>query len=338
MIEPTAQGAALPEVPPLLVSDQTLKQTAREYKCDLLARMFGYKGFAAFAAEAHSGKIPGAGNLLGFGFGVKMTSGSAISGQFAVRVYVRSKKTARELSISEAVPANISGLPTDVLAIGDISAFHRPTACGVSVGHYLGSGGTLGCLVEQQVAPGFPCILSNNHVLANSNLATLGDSILEPAKLDGGDAFPPIAHLSAWLPLQFGGTLNHIDAAIARLVAPGDVIPDILNIGRVVHSPMPAALYQSVRKNGRTTRHTIGVVLDLSADIPALYGTHRAYFEDQIAIHGVGGPFALPGDSGSLIVDSITLRPIALLFAGGNGVTFANPIEPVLSALRIQII
>jgi hypothetical protein len=53
-----------------------------------------------------------------------------------------------------------------------------------------------------------------------------------------------------------------------------------------------------------------------------------------------GGGFSSGGDSGSLIVverGGDALRPVALLFAGGGGVTIANPIGEVLSAFGVSI-
>ena len=53
--------------------------------------------------------------------------------------------------------------------------------------------------------------------------------------------------------------------------------------------------------------------------------------------------FSLGGDSGSLIVNS-TFEAIGLLFAGssaadnGTGVTYANPIQAVLDALKVDLL
>ena len=121
---------------------------------------------------------------------------------------------------------------------------------------------------------------------------------------------------------------------------PPKVEPAIIDIGLTLSATKPAALYQSVRKHGRTTGHTVGVVTALGVDLWVGYGAHgSAWFEDQIAIIGVGSKdFSRPGDSGSLIVDAVTLNPIALLFAGGNGITFANPIDAVLSRFSVTIV
>lgn len=101
---------------------------------------------------------------------------------------------------------------------------------------------------------------------------------------------------------------------------------------------MAAVLYQSVRKHGRTTRHTVGVVMDIAADIRVTFGTESADFENQLEISGVSGGFSESGDSGSLVVDAVTRRAVALLFAGGGSATFANPIGPVLSRFGVEIV
>jgi hypothetical protein len=187
-------------------------------------------------------------------------------------------------------------------------------------------------------APAKRYILSNNHVLANSNVAQIGDAILEPGPIDGGLPKNPIARLSEWVPVLFGGASNYVDAAIAEIINPADVIPEILSIGPVAQPEMPGSLYQSVRKHGRTTLHTIGVIMDVSADINVLYGAQTAHFVDQLAVVGAGSNFSSGGDSGSLVVDGVTRRAVGLLFAGGGATTFLNPIDQVLSCLKIQII
>jgi hypothetical protein len=93
-----------------------------------------------------------------------------------------------------------------------------------------------------------------------------------------------------------------------------------------------------VRKHGRTTLHTLGAILDISADVRVRYGARFAFFEDQLAISGVAGVFSDVGDSGALILDAGTRRAVALLFAGGGGTTFASPIQPVLDRFGVEIL
>lgn len=296
-------------------------ETAHLYKRELLARMG-----------------PAAGSLLGVGFGAKSAGGTILAGP-AIRVYVRSKRPLLDLSEAEMIPSWVNGMPTDVIGVGELAAQVRPTLCGVSIGHPAVTAGTLGCLVRRCKPGDEPTyILSNNHVLASCNDAVLEDPILEPALMDGGDPERPIGKLADFEPLRFNGTANLFDAAIARVLVPEDVDPRILEIGAVASPVMPPALYQSVRKRGRTTLHTLGAILDISADVRVRYGTRFAFFEDQIAISGVGGSFSDSGDSGALIVDAVTRQPVALLFSGGIDVTFASPIQPVLDRFGVEIL
>jgi hypothetical protein len=129
-----------------------------------------------------------------------------------------------------------------------------------------------------------------------------------------------------------------MDAAVARVLDPADVEPGVDVIGQVPDQPVEAALYQSVRKHGRTTQHTVGVIMDVSVDLWVRTRPQElAWFEDQLAVVGVGRDFSQPGDSGSLVVDGVSRAPTGLLFAGGRDHTFVNPIVPVLDRFGAAI-
>lgn len=256
--------------------------TARTYKQELLNSLFGPLVAARAAGPAPSmlDVVPPGSNVLGVGFGVKETLGAPLQGETALRVYVKTKLPRAALSPDEAVPADIQGIPTDVIAVGDLAAL---VSCGASVGHHAITAGTAGCLVTRGADPA-RYVLSNNHVLANSsNLlppgapstpCVQGDAVLQPGPLDGGTvAANHVASLTSWVPLDFTGAPNIVDAALAEVTRPNYFTPDITHIGTITLPPAPAALYQSVRKWGRTTNHTIGVVMDLAATIRVRYGT-----------------------------------------------------------------
>jgi hypothetical protein len=328
-----------------LVADQQTLETAREYKSELFLKMFAgaqnvrARGASAAQVQSPLSILPLHHNVVGVGYGSKISygaGGAVIENELAVRVYVRSKLPPSQVPSGSKVPAKINGMPTDVIAVGDITALARPVKCGASVGHHAVNAGTLGCLVKRVTdTTDERFILSNNHILAKTNKARKGDSILEPGPKDGGTV--PIAELTDYEPISFTEP-NVIDAAIARVLDPGDVLPEIYDIGYVEPDLKTAVLYQSVRKYGRTTKHTVGVVMDIAADIWVGYGTESAGFENQLAIHGVNGDFSDPGDSGSLVVDAVERRAVALLFSGGIGITYANPIEPVLGHFGVEII
>lgn len=283
--------------------------------------------------------IPPGSNILGFGFGIKRT-GSGIGADEAVRVYVRAKLPRNQMTNAELIPDEIDGVPTDVIPVGDIqAAFPRPTPGGVSGSHEALSArpGTLGCLVERG---GMRFILSNNHILANVNgLPGANADILEPARDAGGATHPPIARLTERKELLFGGPINEIDAAIAQLNDPADMTPDIMVIGRIDRRTLPAVKLMSVIKHGRTTRYTCGIIEETKADIEMGFAPHgKAYFHGQIAVRGCSGLFGAGGDSGSLVLEATSRRPVGLLCGVANGLTYCNHVDKVLSHFTIQIV
>lgn len=317
-----------------LIANTQLLADAKNFKGEFLVRTFG--ATPQVVGVSQLSVIPLSSNIVGVGYGVKI-SGQTIVDDLALRVYVRSKLPKSQIPTDEQVPPEINGKLTDVIPVYDLSALARPVECGVSVGHFKITAGTLGCLVKKSAGDDDEIfILSNNHVLANENQASIGDNILEPGRLDGGT--DPIATLTDFEPIALDEKSNFIDAAIAKIIDNNDVKSAILTIGDVQQPPISPAMYQSVRKHGRTTGHTVGVIMDLAADIRVRFGQELANFEDQLAIQGVNGLFSQGGDSGSLIVDAMTRRPVGLLFAGGGNQTFACPINRVLSRFDVDIL
>jgi len=131
-------------------------------------------------------------NVVGVGVGEKETHGHK-TGEICVIVMVRVKVPKAGLSPQALVPREVNGIPTDVIQVGDLRPLQsrtdrwRPAPGGVSIGHYQITAGTLGCVVRDRNS-GERLILSNNHVLANSNDASPGDPILQPGPADGGQA------------------------------------------------------------------------------------------------------------------------------------------------------
>lgn len=145
-------------------------------------------------------------NVVAVGVGMKTVGGEATNDP-AIVCSVTAKRPREALAPGDLVPASVDGVPTDVVRTGPIYALQSPTGRfrpapgGVSIGHVSITAGTLGCLVRRQ---GRLHILSNNHVLANSNDATAGDPILQPGPADGGrNPGDLIARLRDWVPIEF---------------------------------------------------------------------------------------------------------------------------------------
>ncbi len=219
--------------------------------------------------------------------------------------------------------------------------FDRPVPIGVSTGHPDITAGTIGALVLRVVdGSNVYYALSANHVYADEGRADIGDAVIQPGTFDGGSSpNDDIGTLSAFVPIVFSRTAgNKADAAIALTTLLGNSTPAD-GYGTPRSMTTSASLNLRVMKYGRTTGQTRGKVNGINATILVGYGNNRvALFVDQIEIKG--GNFSAGGDSGSLIVvegGANDRKPVALLFAGGRGSTFANPIEGVLTGLNVTI-
>lgn len=214
----------------------------------------------------------------------------------------------------------------------------RPVPAGVSIGHPQITAGTLGYLAQDGKKL---FILSNNHVLADSNKAKAGDPILQPGPYDGGkeEGRFQIGTLTRFVPIQFGqqNLPNEVDAALAETEEKA-VRAEICSIGKVTGIAQ-ARRGLLVQKHGRTTGRTFGVTAGIHAKIWVDYDGRAALFSGQLRIEGGQVSFSAGGDSGSLIMD-MKGRAVGLLFAGSDveNITFANPIRPVLQALEVRIV
>jgi hypothetical protein len=106
---------------------------------------------------------------------------------------------------------------------------------------------------------------------------------------------------------------------------------EIIDIG-VITGTKAAAINMEVRKKGRTTGTTTGIIEMLYTTIDVRHGGNLiATFENQIVANNMSSP----GDSGSLMVDGIDPLAVGLLFAGSSTTTVINPIDRVLDLLNI---
>ncbi|GGO50018.1 S1 family peptidase [Streptomyces lasiicapitis] len=230
----------------------------------------------------------------------------------------------------------------------------RPSPSGFSVGNVRVTAGTLGSVVYDflpgaSVDPpgaglGVPAkfyILSNNHVLADSNRAQLGSPIVQPGIFDGGqDPADRIATLDRFITIQFAPQIplerhnNVVDAALGT-VDFQDATREQYFSGapRAWRRKANVAVGDLVKKSGRTTNISFGRIISVDATIDVNYGTAgTARFKDQILTTNISAG----GDSGSLVTSLDTVA-LGLLFAGSSTVTVVNHIENVRALLRVEI-
>ena len=235
------------------------------------------------------------------------------------------------------VPKEIDGIKTDVVETGKIEALSytwllRPARPGFSIGHHLITAGTFGALVRDRETNDI-LILSNNHVMGRSDLASIGDAILQPGPYDGG-SYPlnQIATLSKTVPLT--KNWNLVDAAVAKPTDIRNVMANAMNLGIPTETGQAYPSGWS-KKVGRTTQFTYGYIY--SNDLTIAVGGYpfgTAMFRNQIwTTNMLAG-----GDSGSLLRDYWSNRAIGLSFAGSPYYSFHNNISNVLMSLDVDMV
>ena len=226
-------------------------------------------------------------------------------------------------------------------------------ACGSSCAPSTESyAGTLGALVRKtDSADNTLFLLSNNHVLAACNHIPVGMPILSPATRDarpGVRAPGEVGRHAEIRELRSGDPalvpVSCDDIAIAAAVNPAVVSSwqgDNLDGYDTPSVPGPLQSNIRVKKVGRTTGLTFGTIeARLIAPFPIPYKCNHfsavVWFQNAWTVrsddHAI---FALPGDSGSLVVTEDGSRAVGVVFAVSQGASgdygIIIPVDHVLN-------
>ncbi|QDV45886.1 hypothetical protein Enr13x_57890 [Stieleria neptunia] len=316
----------------------------------------------AEAASSNAMSLASARHLDSAGVQGVGISGGVIPGEPSLIVYVESdadqEQVRREIVDTMGVQAASSDdMPMEIEVTGEIVPYttnrskFRPAPAGASVGHYKITAGTIGGWARgrDRTRRRRLLMVSNNHVLANSNDARFGDSIIQPGPADQGvNPADRIAILERFVPIDFNaGAINLVDAATGwcwpsrvrrdHVYHRGGSTARYFKIGNSVIEP---SVNLVVGKTGRTTDLTQGTIRATGVSINVNYGAAGvAHFRDQFSVRSTtSGTFSAGGDSGSIVWQWRSgLPPVGLLFAGGGGTTFCNRISRVVSALDITL-
>jgi hypothetical protein len=298
-------------------------------------------GLAALSDPRH--------NVIGIGIGHKLVKGKS-TGRHSIRFYVERKIDKKVIPKNFLLPKRVGNVGTDVIETGRFVVLRplrqrrmRPVRPGCSIGCQPNDGhlmaATFGAIVAKQ---GKHYVLSNNHVLANENRLPLGSPIFQPGLRDkNAPGKDRIAKLSHFVRLKVHGS-NEVDCAIALLAEKtkwnAAVLPRVNKLKSGI--PILAATKMAVEKTGRETGYTTGKIEDVSMTTKVDYGSGTLKFVDQILIRADGKkPFCGGGDSGSLVVDRKSKRPVGLLFGGAAGrFAVANHVSDVLQHLGVTIV
>lgn len=300
-----------------------------------------YRYLARVAKKNHIEQFFKQRNIVGMAFGRKIVHDQTTD-EPSVVIYVMKKVSKNFLPPSRLLPRKIyiggDCINVDVVETGPFSplaftARERPATSGISIGHFNITAGTLGCLVTD-LTDGSRCILSNNHVMADENAASIGDNILQPGPADGGvNSADVLATLKRFVMINATG--NVIDAAIAQPIKSNDVVnqmkdnlipvpsSDHLAVGllfagscnRTLMNPIrqvlaglnidfvntnatvEADIGMNVEKVGRTTEYTTSTITEIDVTVSIGYDFGSATFDQQIATAWMSDG----GDSGSIV-------------------------------------
>jgi len=318
--------------------------SARELKALLLG---GLRPTVRAAAEvqAMTVAVGVAPRPQGYGLAVRVSSADALQlpamedllRRYATETDVRVVGLVRAATASAASgqpgPGGRARRPVDRLL--------RP---GTSVAHPDVTAGTLGAFVRDQ--DGRVLMISNNHVLADTDRARVGDPVLSPGPADGGRPdVDRVATLTSFERLSADG--NVLDLAVAALDdverVGGNTVPEG-ELSRVAQDLLDGL---AVAKVGRTTGHTTGTITAVELDgVTVDYGRGDLFtFDDCIEVEGDAGAFSEGGDSGSIVYGREAVQAAGLLFAGsttggagGAGLTFCNPVALALRTAGVTLL
>lgn len=214
-------------------------------------------------------------NTTGVEIGFKRQNGVPIE-ELSIRLLV-GEKIGLETLGSTAAPSSVNDVPVDVIQFRPRLHSRRrspspspdpfvnskdnlrrrktkfdPIVPGISCGNFRITAGTLGLFVYDNLS-GKPGILSNFHVLFGSS-GKVDDAIFQPATLDGGTDNSKIAISKRHVIDQ------NLDAAFAELYDGISFINIPFGVSQKIDGVERVCLGQRVKKSGRTTGITEGIV------------------------------------------------------------------------------
>jgi hypothetical protein len=292
--------------------------------------------------------------VIGVDIGEKYTAGRP-TGKAAIVVYVCAKGPQHP----QQIPAQVDGVPTDVVAESIVlhrarlsqaepvvAERHPVLRGGISIGparsfrvvppeveqagEYV-IAGTLGAFVTTKTEPRKVLGLTTFHVGCVDDSWSVGDEFLHPSRVDGG--IPGADQVAVLDRAALAGAVS----AAGLKMGQRPFRAEVLDIGAITGTAK-ATIGSTVRKYGRTTGLTHGMVAstDVTLKLDFGDGLGTRTLRDQIRVQSAER-FGDHGDSGAVLVDADN-RVVGLYVAGSGSTGFANPIEPVLRQLDVELL
>lgn len=292
-------------------------------------------------------------NVIGCGVGYRTVAGQETD-EWALVAFVVRKLPQSALRSDEIIPRELTTsegqVLTDVIEVSEPrllvdTAQYRPVIGGCQIVSVSGAGTLGGNLYDSTDLQ--PVLLTCNHCLTLPGQRTYipnDDRVWQPSS-----AVPSIGRTKRIVPMFPGplGAYWAYDAQVdAGIVSPNAVIGVSFNVIDLGHHPyfvQAARPGLRVTKRGAVTERTEGSVthIDVAVIISDSNGQRlRIGGTDSVfSIKRIGGNFALPGDSGAVVIDSELGSARGMVFGGDtavSGFTYACDLDAVISALRLQ--
>jgi hypothetical protein len=225
-------------------------------------------------------------------------------------------------------------------------AYTPPVPMGVSTSNNFQCGaGTLGFRVRDPITSTVGYI-TNSHVAASTtnqcpNQAPIGTPQFQPGRIDNDcNTATQIGTLDRFIPLVFGCCGNNIGDAAFVASDTSLVSNNILDIGVPTGARNPI-LAEFVKKSGRSSGLTTGQVryVNVTARINYAPGCSARYVGSALVL-GVTSDFAVPGDSGSVVIANGDGAGVGIVVGKTNALSIyivINPLPPILSALGVEL-
>jgi hypothetical protein len=281
-------------------------------------------------------------------YGVVYENGKATA-RTGIRFHMNRKLKLTNLAKGQRLPNAIEGIEVDVLGVGytphqgSPRAPHDPLQSGISIGSRKQfTTGTLGPIVRDLNNQNL-CLLSNWHVFCGGPEARPDDEITQPGPMDFSNG-PTVALLERWLKLG-----EQFDAALARLAPGGHVIGQVFDTAFDPKATKAPALGMQLVKSGAVSGVTHGKIDGIAGSYRLDYtsfGDGPQWMQGFRLVPDPAAPtpaVSLPGDSGSLWIDSADGAAVGLHFAGEDDVSplnsyaLAHPIEEVFTRLNVVL-
>jgi hypothetical protein len=285
----------------------------------------------------HEASLLGHPGVVGVSVGLMRGGNGKRTKEAGIRVLVASTAAA------PALPEKLEGVPVQVEVVGTVRADTltriRPLLGGTSLSKdgstYFG---TVGLVVAD--SQGSALALTNYHVIAGAVCAvSTSANVVQPAAFDGGTEI--VGSVKGAFFSGGGAGISGVDAVVAS-VPPSiaTAFGEIRELGSVT-GYASAALGETVRKHGRTTETTYGVVTDISTTITVSFdfGSHQFFEQVSVTVTAPSSEVATSGDSGAVWINA-SGKAVGLHFAsnGGHTIGYVNPMHAVVSRLGVNVV